>query len=69
MPETGDGSHCRLCGRSLLPVEISLTLKLLDKAATRYYCKRCLAEKTNLSEEELDELVLLFRRQGCTLFT
>ena len=69
MPEPGDGSHCLRCGRALLPVEMSLTMKLIDKAATRYYCKHCLAERTNLTEKELDELVLLFRRQGCALFT
>lgn len=60
---------CRICGKELLPVETSLTRKLINRGATTFLCKKCLAKEFKTTEERLDEMVERFKKQGCALFT
>lgn len=62
-------SKCVLCGREVVPLEVSLTKKLINRGADKYLCKTCLAEKFSCSEKQLDDMADKFRKQGCMLFS
>lgn len=61
-------SKCVVCGREVIPLEMSLTKKLVNRAAEKYFCKTCLAEKFSCTEKQLDDMAEKFRKQGCMLF-
>ena len=61
-------SVCINCGRELCPTDIGLTKKLINRGATHFMCKKCLADKFNVTETRLDEKVAEFRAAGCLLF-
>ena len=65
----GDASRCLSCGTGIVPLDMSLTMKFVDRAARRYYCKRCLAREMNTTEAQLDEMAAFFRARHCALFT
>lgn len=60
--------HCRQCGRVLTPLEIALHRKLVNRGATEFLCKTCLARLYKLTEADLDRMAQVFKAQGCTLF-
>lgn len=62
-------SKCINCGKEVIPLEMNLTRKLVNRAADKFFCKTCLAKKYSCTEKELDEMAEKFRRQGCALFT
>lgn len=64
----GDASVCLSCGGAVIPLEMSLTMKLVDRAARRFYCRRCLAAEMGTTEAALDELAAYFRANHCALF-
>ena len=47
----------------------SLNYKLVDKKTTHLLCPACLGKKLELTPETLREMITLFRKQGCTLFS
>ena len=49
--------------------EAALNYKLIDKKTTRFLCPACLGKKMGESPQRLRDMITLFRRQGCTLFT
>jgi len=59
---------CFQCGRPLVPDEISLTRKMVNRGAERYFCLSCLARHFDVSEEILHQKISEFREMGCTLF-
>ena len=59
---------CRDCGRTLEPVEVALTRKLISRGAREFLCLGCLAAHFAVTEERLLEMARAFREQGCTLF-
>lgn len=61
-------SKCILCGKEVIPLEMSLTKKLINRAADKYLCKKCLAQKFSCTEHKLDEMAEEFKKQGCSLF-
>lgn len=61
-------SRCKNCGKELNTVDVGLTKKLINRGATEFCCKKCLAAKFNVTEELLDEKVRQFRAAGCLLF-
>ena len=61
-------SFCKKCGRELTPEDEGLTKKLINRGATEFFCKECLAEKFNCTTELLDRKIEQFRKQGCSLF-
>ena len=61
-------SVCINCGRELSPTDIGLTKKLINRGATQFMCKKCLADKFNVTEARWDEKVAEFRAAGCLLF-
>ena len=59
---------CFCCGRGLVPDEIAMTRKLINRGAGQFYCLPCLACHLDVSENILREKIVQFRRMGCTLF-
>ena len=61
-------SCCKNCGREIDRDEIGLTKKLINRGATEFYCIDCLAEKFEVTKEDLEKKIVEFREMGCTLF-
>lgn len=61
-------SRCKECGREISRDEIGLTKKLINRGATEFYCINCLAQKFEVTKEELEKKIAEFREMGCTLF-
>jgi uncharacterized protein YlaI len=59
---------CTSCDRELNVIDIGLTKKLINRGATSFLCKKCLAVKFKVTEELLDQKVREFRDYGCVLF-
>ena len=61
-------SICKVCGKAVERDEIGLTKKLINRGATEFYCIECLAQKFEVTKEELEKKIVEFREMGCTLF-
>ena len=62
-------SICYVCGKeNLSKDEVGITKKLLGKNEKRMYCLACLAERLEVTEEELTDKIEEFKEEGCTLF-
>jgi len=62
-------SKCKDCGKELVPLDESLTKKLINRGATEFYCKACLSKRFSIPEQKLDEMIKAFKAQVCSLFT
>ena len=63
-------SECYVCGKSPLSKnEIGLTKKLLGKKAEKFYCIDCLAERLEVTTDELLAKIEEFKSEGCKLFS
>ena len=62
-------SGCMECGKPLSFNEIGAYKKFVNRGSTRFLSKTCLAQKLNVTTEEIDRKIEQFRMQGCTLFT
>ena len=60
---------CAVCGRILVPDEIAMTRKLINRGAREFMCLTCLSRKFDVPEEILRDKILQFREMGCTLFS
>lgn len=61
-------NQCIKCGRELVPDEIGLHKKLINRGASEYMCLSCLAQFFHCGEELLQKKIIQFRDMGCTLF-
>ena len=61
-------SICYQCSKELSHNEIGIYKKLINRGAEEFLCKHCLAQKLKVTPELLDEKILQFKNQGCTLF-
>ena len=61
-------SGCMECGKPLSFNEIGAYKKFVNRGSTRFLCKTGLAQKLNVTTEEIDRKIEQFRMQGCTLF-
>ena len=59
---------CAECGQELERDETALSYKLIGRAARQCYCMKCLGKRFQLSQAQLQELIVRFRESGCTLF-
>ena len=59
---------CTRCGRPLEKDEAALTKKLINRAATQFYCIDCLAQMFEVTRQDLEKKIVEFRQMGCTLF-
>lgn len=60
---------CARCGRELVPDEVGLSRKLINRGTQVFFCLTCLAEDFRLPEAELRDMIERFRAAGCMLFT
>ena len=61
--------YCVECDSPMTRDEAALNYKLVDKKTTHLLCPACLGKKLELTPETLREMITLFRKQGCTLFS
>jgi hypothetical protein len=60
---------CTYCGKEKLSRnEIGLNKKLIHRQIERMMCLTCMAEDLETTEEEMKEMIEIFKRQGCELF-
>ena len=59
---------CRLCGRVLSPDEEAIYKRLVNRGATEFLCKACLAAHLGCPPARIEEKIRHFRAMGCTLF-
>ena len=57
------------CGRSLVPDEIGLHKKMINRGSTQFMCLSCLAKFYHCDESLLEKKIEQFRAQGCMLFS
>ena len=60
---------CISCGRELTHNEVGLTKKLINRGATQFLCIDCLAQKFEVTREDLEKKIIEFKEMGCTLFS
>ena len=60
---------CTICGKELSFNDIGATKKFINRGATTFYCKACIAKKLGMTEEFMEQKIAFFKRQGCTLFS
>lgn len=60
---------CCGCGAMLGNTDIALTLKLCGRASSRFFCRRCMALRCDMSVEQLGEMAEFYRSNGCELFS
>ncbi len=60
--------RCTKCGKVLTRDEIGLHLKVVSRRAESFLCPACLAEKWDVPESEMRDMIERFRRAGCSLF-
>ena len=61
--------YCAACDAPMTGDEAALNYKLADKKAVHLLCPVCLGKKLELSPDTLREMITLFRKQGCRLFS
>lgn len=59
---------CIQCGKSLTYNEIGATKKFLNRGSREFLCFRCLGDKLNLAQEDMERKIEEFKLQGCSLF-
>ena len=69
VPQRPADEYCVECDSPMTGDEAALNYKLVDKKTTHLLCPACLARKTMLSTDTLREMIVLFRKQGCVLFS
>ena len=60
--------YCKKCGKLLVPDEIAITKKLINRGTAIYYCTSCLAEAFDVKKEDIEAKIQYFKEIGCTLF-
>ena len=62
-------AYCVECDAPMTRDEAALNYKLVDKKTTHILCPACLGKKLELSPHTLQEMIILFRKQGCRMFS
>ena len=61
-------SLCKVCQKELSFNDIGAYKKFVNRGATEFLCKSCLAKKLDVPLEMIEEKIKVFKKQGCTLF-
>ena len=59
---------CLTCKKTLIPLDISYSLKILGRSSKKLYCTECLRKSLNLTEEDMQNLYEKWKAEGCMLF-
>ncbi len=60
---------CMECEKRLTSDEIAIYRRLIYRDAEEYLCKACLAKKMRVTEKDIEEKIVHFKKIGCTLFS
>ncbi len=60
--------NCYSCEKEIDTIDIGAHRKLIDKCASRYLCRDCLARALGWDREYLDKVIQMYRERGCMLF-
>lgn len=60
---------CKTCGKELLPDEIAITKRLINRGATEFLCIDCLAAYFRCDRSLILERIRYYREMGCSLFS
>lgn len=59
---------CYKCSKKLKKDEMALNKKLLGKNIQQILCLECLSEYLGIEKKVLEEKIVQFKEDGCTLF-
>ena len=59
---------CCECKSVLIKDYIALSMKLLGRTTTQFYCIACLSKFLECEVSDLEIKIMEFKEQGCTLF-
>jgi len=60
---------CAFCDKvNLSKDEVGINKKIIHRQVQRIMCLTCLANYSEMTEDELKEIIDRFKRQGCSLF-
>ena len=62
-------AYCAECDSPMTGDEAALNYKLTDRKTTHILCPACLGKKLELPPHTLQEMIILFRKQGCRMFS
>ena len=62
-------AYCVECDAPMTGDEAALNYKLTDRKTTHILCPACLGRKMELTPDTLRGMIILFRKQGCVLFS
>ena len=60
--------RCQGCGKPLYADERAIYRRLISRAATRFLCIDCLAQRFGCPREVIEEKIAYYKSIGCTLF-
>lgn len=64
-----DTEHCIVCKRKLAADDKAITMKLISRTVTEFYCIDCLGEKLGCGRAPIEKRIRYYRESGsCTLF-
>lgn len=61
--------RCCDCDKNLSKDEVALSRKMLGRNIESFFCLECLAIFIECDVASLKEKILVFKEQGCTLFS
>lgn len=59
---------CIECGKNLTKDEVALNKKLINKNTKQFLCLDCLSSFLDTDREILEDKIVQFKEEGCTLF-
>lgn len=59
---------CYSCEKEIDTIDIGAHRKLINKCASQYLCRDCLAKELGWDRDYLDRVILMHRERGCMLF-
>ena len=62
-------AYCVKCGNGMTGDEAALNFKYVNRKAKEFLCPKCLGERMGTTAEEMREMIVVFRKQGCRMFS
>ena len=59
---------CQKCQKPLMPDEVAVTKKLVNRGCKEFFCISCLAAYFQISTDVIEKKIQYFKSIGCTLF-
>ena len=62
-------AYCVECDAPMTGDEAALNYKYVNRQAKEFLCPTCLGERTGTTAAYLREMITVFRKQGCRMFS